>query len=58
MLYRQYRAHLHYSKPIDRECMRAYQLLAQSQLVIKALESIVAAGLNAQGSEEAQTIRA
>ena len=36
-LYRQYKAHLHCSKPVDRECMRAYQLLAQGKLVIKAL---------------------
>ena len=24
-LYREYRKHVHWSKPIDRECMRAYQ---------------------------------
>jgi hypothetical protein len=47
-LYRQYRQHLHHSTPIDRECMRAYQLLAQGRLVIKALESVVKAGLDAQ----------
>jgi hypothetical protein len=48
-LYRQYRAHVHWSKPIDRECMRAYQLLAQGRLVIQALESVKAAGVNAEG---------
>jgi hypothetical protein len=47
-LYREYKKHVHYSTPIDREVMRAYQLLAQGRLVIKALESIVTAGLNAQ----------
>lgn len=48
-LYRAYKKHLHYSIPIDHEVMRAYQLLAQGRLLIKALESIVAAGLNEQG---------
>lgn len=48
-LYREYKKHLHYSSPIDRECLRAYQLLAQGKVIIKALESITAAGLNVQG---------
>jgi hypothetical protein len=48
-LYRKYKEHKHYSTPIDREVQRAYQLLAQGRLVIKALESIKLAGLNAQG---------
>jgi hypothetical protein len=46
-LYRTYKKHVHYSQPIDRECLRAYQLLAKGRLVIKALESIKLAGLNA-----------
>lgn len=45
-LFREYKKHLHYSQPIDREVMRAYQLLAQGRLVIKAIESVVAAGVN------------
>jgi len=28
-LYREYKKHAHYSRPIDRECQRAYQLLAK-----------------------------
>lgn len=48
-LYRAYRKHLHYSEPVDREVMRAYQLLAQGRLVIKALQSVVAAGLDQEG---------
>lgn len=48
-LYRSYKAHKHYSTPVDREVQRAYQLLSQGRLVIRALESIKAAGLNAQG---------
>jgi len=48
-LYRQYRKHVHWSRPIDRECMRAYQFLALGRLVIQALESVKAAGVNAEG---------
>jgi hypothetical protein len=48
-LYRKYKQHLHHSERIDHECLRAYQLLAQGRLLIKALESIKAAGLNAEG---------
>lgn len=47
-LYRKYKEHKHYSTPIDKEVQRAYQLLAQGRLVIKALESIRLAGLNAE----------
>lgn len=57
-LYRTYRKHLHYSRPIDRECMRAYQLLAQGRLVIKALESVVAAGLRLDGLPKLAICRA
>src|SRR5262245_10553830 len=48
-LYRDYKKHLHHSTPIDRECMRAYQLLAQGRLIIKALESITAGGVDHRG---------
>jgi len=48
-LYRQYKAHRVYSKPIDQEIQRTYQLIAQGRVIIKALESIKAAGLNADG---------
>lgn len=43
-LYRAYKKHVHYAAPIDWEIQRAYQLIAQGRLVIKALESIVKAG--------------
>ena len=49
-LYRAYQKHLHYSTPIDREVMSAYQKLAQGKLVIKALESITTAGADDKGS--------
>jgi hypothetical protein len=48
-LYRAYKTHQHYSEPIDHEIQRAYQLIAQGRMVIKALESVRNAGLNAEG---------
>lgn len=48
-LYRSYKKHQHYSTPVDQEVMRAYQLLAQGRLVIKAIESIKVAGLKTGG---------
>lgn len=48
-LYRAYKTHQHYSEPIDHEIQRAYQLIAQGRMVIKAMESIRVAGLNAEG---------
>ena len=50
-LYRQYKAHAHYAHPIDHECMRAYQLLAQGRLVIKAIESVKLAGIKTEGAD-------
>lgn len=47
-LYRQYKTHQAYSAPIDWEIQRTYQLLAQGKTVIRAIESIKAAGLNEQ----------
>lgn len=48
-LYREYRKSVHYSKPIDRECMRAFQLLSQGRLIIRALDSVKLAGLKTEG---------
>jgi hypothetical protein len=48
-LYREYKAHAAYGDKMDKEIRRAYQLIAQGRMVIKALESIKAAGLNADG---------
>lgn len=48
-LYRDYKKHLHYAKPVDREIGRAYQLLAQGKLVIRVEASLKNAGLNAKG---------
>lgn len=48
-LWRKYKEHRAYSEPIDAEVMRAYQLLAKGRLIIKALESVVAAGVGEDG---------
>jgi len=48
-LYRKYKEHAAYSKPVDREIQRAYQLIAQGKVVIQAFESIKQAGLDAKG---------
>ena len=48
-LYREYKAHKMYSVKMDREIQRAYQLIAQGRMVIKALESVKVAGLGPDG---------
>lgn len=57
-LYRKYKEHLHYSQPIDHEIMRAYQLIAQGRLIIKALESITKAGLGSDGLPKLAIVQA
>jgi hypothetical protein len=48
-LYRKYKEHQNYSTPIDWEVQRTYQLLAKGKTIIKALESIVQAGVDEKG---------
>jgi hypothetical protein len=48
-LWRDYQKHRHYSEPIDQEVMRTYKAIAQGRVVIRALESIRAAGLGDDG---------
>jgi hypothetical protein len=50
-LYRAYKGHAHHSKPVDDECRRAYQLLAQGRLIIKAIESVGLAGVKTEGAD-------
>lgn len=57
-LYRAYKTHAHYSTPIDYEIQRAYQLIAQGKMVIKALESIGAAGVDDKGWPKLAIMRA
>lgn len=48
-LYRKYKEHQAYSSPIDWEIQRTYQLLSKGKLVIRAIESIVKAGVDEKG---------
>lgn len=57
-LFRKYRAHRHYSTPVDWEIQRTYQLIAQGRVVIKALEGVVAAGVGADGYPKLAICRA
>ena len=57
-LWRDYRKHQHWSQPIDDEVARTYHAIAQGKVVIKALESLCAAGLNEQGLPKLALVRA
>jgi hypothetical protein len=57
-LYRKYREHRAWSKPIDHEIQRIYQLVAQGKIVIRALDSIRAAGVNEAGFPKLAIARA
>jgi hypothetical protein len=57
-LYRAYKTHQAYQKPEDYEIMRTYQLIAQGNVVIQAIESIRAAGLNEDGLPKLAIMRA
>ena len=57
-LYRQYKEHRHYSAPADAEIKQAYRALSKGELVIRALESVVQAGLGTQGLPKLALCRA
>jgi len=57
-LWRDYRKHQHWSQPIDQEVSRAYHAIAQGKLVIKALDSVKAAGLNEADLPKLALVRA
>jgi hypothetical protein len=57
-LFHAYKKHLHWSAPIDKEIMRTYEFLAQGRVIIKAIESIAAAGLNDDGFPKLALARA
>lgn len=48
-LWRAYRKHQHYSDPLDQEIAAIYKMIAQGRTVIRAIASIVQAGLYADG---------
>lgn len=57
-LFRAYRTHQHYSKPIDYEIQRAYQLIAQGKVIIDAVKAIADAGLNDERLPKLAIVRA
>lgn len=57
-LWREYRKHQHWSAPIDHDVMSTYKAIAQGKVVIKALESLRVAGLNAEGLPKLALARA
>jgi len=57
-LFRKYREHRHWSEPIDKEIQRTYQLIARGQVIIKALESVVTAGVGEDGLPKLAIARA
>jgi len=57
-LYEKYSASLHYGEAMDREIARCYRLLGQGKLIIKAMQSIATAGLDAEGLPKLAIIRA
>ena len=57
-LYREYKAHRHYSTPVDDEIRRAYKEIAAGKVVIQALESIKRAGLHDKGLPKLAIARA
>jgi hypothetical protein len=57
-LYRKYREHQHYSTPIDWEIQRIFQLIAQGKVIVQAIDSIIAAGLDDKGLPKLAIVRA
>lgn len=57
-LHQQYRQHRHYSTTVDREIQRAYRLIAQGRVIIRAIDSIRAAGLGDDNLPKLAIVRA
>jgi hypothetical protein len=57
-LWRKYREHLAYQTPLDHEIETAYKAIAQGRTVIRALQSIRAAGVGADGRPKLAIARA
>ena len=57
-LMRKYREHRAYQRPIDQEIERIYRAIAKGGVVIRALESIRAAGVNEKGLPKLAICRA
>lgn len=48
-MFRKYKAHQHYSTPVDLEIQRVYDAVRKGRMVVRALASIAAAGLGEDG---------
>jgi hypothetical protein len=48
-LWRAYQKHKHYSSPVDQEIAAIYKKIAEGRTVIRAIASIIAAGLHTSG---------
>jgi hypothetical protein len=57
-LYRKYKEHRAYSAPIDKEIQRAYQLIAQGRMIIRAIQSVASAGQHEDGTPKLALARA
>ena len=57
-LWRKYQEHRHWSEPIDQEIAWTYRAIAQGRVVIKALSSMIRAGVDAGGYPKLAICRA
>lgn len=57
-LFRKYKEHRAYATPIDLEIERLYELIAKERVIIRAIASIVKAGLGADGLPKLAIARA
>lgn len=57
-LYLKYKAHQHYSTPIDFEIQRVYSAIEKGKVVIRAIDSIVKAGVGSDGLPKLAIVRA
>jgi hypothetical protein len=56
-MFRKYQEHRHYSTPIDLEIQRVYDAMAKGRVIVRAIASIAAAGLNDEGLPKLAIIR-
>lgn len=57
-LYREYQEHKEHMTPMDREIAKTYRLIAQGRVIIRAIESIRAAGVGSDGRPKLALARA
>jgi hypothetical protein len=57
-LWREYQKHQHWSEPVDREIMKAYEAIAKGRAVIRALEAVKVAGVDDEGLPKLALCRA